>query len=183
MFAYQNVFDPVYFLLFTAVLIVLHEWFRFKGSLSRRVLSILSAWVLAYLTYKMYFVLGFDQQWIEDMFAVAGILVAGVFCSIIWSKYRWGNLLPLAIMVAFYLSAIYLAISKFWNISGHVVYTTAPVTFLTFAIDKRYVLLYAIPLIMVVNRPIVGAHTWSQSICGFILGFLVTLLVIQGRQK
>lgn len=182
MLMYQNVFNPIYFLLLCSLLIVYHEYKRFGGNFIKRILTILFAWIVAYTIYKLYFFLGFVKfgyQWIEDFFAVFALLVACLICLFVWRRSKWGHYIPLAIKVAFVLSVIYAIISRFWNISGHVTYTTAPVVYLMMVIDKRYLLLLTVPLIMVVNRPLVYAHTWLQSICGFILGLAVTVLLIK----
>ncbi|RCV65191.1 Membrane-associated phospholipid phosphatase, partial [Methanophagales archaeon] len=79
-------------------------------------------------------------------------------------------------------SVPFMIISYFWNISGHVTFTAAPVTYLVL-LDRRLALLYLIPVIMVFNRPLVDAHDILQSAAGFILGTLMMLFVVKILQQ
>ncbi|MDY6778441.1 MAG: hypothetical protein SVU32_07260 [Candidatus Nanohaloarchaea archaeon] len=91
--------------------------------------------------------------------------------SLIWLLWTWQDWDRPVTRYASYLgllSAPYLLISPFWNISGHVTFTAGPSLFLTWY-DRRMAPLLIIPLIMVVNRPFLNAHTWLQSIGGLLL--------------
>lgn len=186
MLVYQHVFSPVYLLLVFAVLLIYHEHKDFGNSLYKRLLVIFLSWLTAYVIYMLYYIFNLNSlghQWIEDLFAVTGLLTSVVICALVWNRNRWGGYVPLAIETAVVLSVIYMLISYFWNISGHVAYVTAPVIFMSLVADRRYFYIMPIPLLMVINRPIVHAHTWLQSVLGFVLGVVVVILVVRLRRE
>ena len=97
---------------------------------------------------------------------------------VLWKKLGYGKEVLYGAIGLIAVSVHYLIISYFWNISGHVTFTTAPVIYLVL-IDRRLALLYVVPVIMVFNRQVVGAHDILQSVAGFILGTLMMLFVVK----
>jgi len=169
---YQNVFSPVNYLLFAAAIVVLFDWWRAYSSLFARFATIFIAWVVGRAIYQCYYVFTPQApQWVEDAFAVAGLIVGIAIVLIVWKVKRYGKEMIGGIIAAIVVTVPYMLISPFWNISGHVAYTMAPTVYLM-GLNRKLAVLLPIPLLMVVNRPIVGAHTWAESIGGLLLGLL-----------
>lgn len=172
MYIYQDIFNPIYFLLLCSLPVIYYDWRNNGGSLVIRILTVLFSWIIAFAVYKSYFILTPNApQWVEDFFAVAGLATAITITAFIWRIKGYGREMIGAIIAALAVSIPYTLISPIWNISGHVAYTTGPVIYLI-ALDKRFAVLLPVPLVMVINRPLVSAHTWGQSVAGFFLGFL-----------
>lgn len=169
---YQNALNPVYYMLFCAIIILVYDYRMGKGSMTGRLVTIIFSWSVAFLIYKSYFVFVYpSKQWVEDLFAVLGLSVAILITLIVWKIRNYGYIMTSAIVSAIVVTVPYMIISPFWNISGHVAYTTAPTVFIS-GIDRRWMFLYLIPLLMLVNRPYLGEHTVAESIAGFVLGLL-----------
>jgi len=172
MLLYQDVFNPIFFLLLCAFIVIYLDWKIAGGKLTTRIITVIGSWIVAYTIYRMYFVLFPESpQWIEDLFAVAGLIIAASLTYYIWKKKNYGKEMIGAIVATVSVVIPYTLISPFWNISGHVAFTTAPVVYL-YTLDKKFVWLFFVPIIMLVNRPVVNAHTIEESVCGFILGLL-----------
>ena len=172
MLVYQDVLSPIYFLLLCAIIVVYLDWKEKGGSMMARVATIVASWVVAYAIYSLYFYLyPGSPQWVEDAFAVAGLMTAAAITYLVWSVKGYGRTTVGAIVSSMVVSIPYVVISPVWNISGHVAFTTAPAAFLT-AIDRKFAPLFVVPIIMLVNRPIVGAHTVAESVAGLLLGLL-----------
>jgi|Deesub1362B_J571_1020462.scaffolds.fasta_scaffold00197_29 membrane-associated phospholipid phosphatase len=185
MYIYQDAFNPVYFLLLCSLPVLYYDWRNAGGSLGVRILTVLFSWVTAFAIYKSYFILAPNApQCVEDFFAVAGLTMAIAITAFIWRMKGYGREMIGAIIAAIAVSIPYTLISPFWNISGHVAYTAGPVIYLT-SLNRKFVALLPIPLLMVVNRPLVHAHTWEQSIAGFFLGFLALagVLYLRGGRR
>lgn len=181
MYIYQDVFNPVYFLLLCSIPVIYYDWRNAGGSLAIRVIVVLFSWLVAFAIYKSYFILMPDApQWVEDLFAVSGLAVAIAITATVWRVKGYGREMTGALIAAIAVSIPYTLVSPIWNISGHVAYTTGPVIYLT-ALNRKLAALLPVPLLMVVNRPLVYAHTWGQSIAGFFLGFLALAGVLYLR--
>ncbi len=174
---YDDVFNPLYYMLFCA-LIVVHYDAKRTGKLKEALLVTIVAYTVAISTYSLWHLVRNPStpQWVEDMLAVSGLALATLIGFYAVRKNIYDGLVKLGLLVLAALTVPYAMISVFWNISGHVAYTTAPTLFLT-RIDKKFYPLMAVPLLMVVNRPIVGAHSWEESVAGFVLASVVTLYV------
>jgi len=181
---YQKIFHPVYFLLICAFIVIYIEWRNNGGSLAARVLTLITAWVIGFVIYNMHSVFypSASEQWIEDVFAAIGAATAILITLVLWKikgfGVEWiGNIVgTIAVLVPFAI------ISPFWNISGHVTFTTAPVVYIV-ALERRWIWLFIIPLVMIINRPVVGAHTVAQSIAGFFLGMLALVGYLYIKRK
>jgi len=66
----------------------------------------------------------------------------------------------------------HLLITPFWDVSSHVLYAAVPAGYLA-VVDRRFVPVLVVPVGMVFARPLAGAHTWPESIGGFVLAGLV----------
>jgi uncharacterized membrane protein len=65
-----------------------------------------------------------------------------------------------------------------WNISGHVLFTLVPTLYLSL-VDRRYLPLLVIPLVMIPNRPMVSRHTLEQSFGSVALGVVCLVVVVK----
>jgi len=171
---YATVFNPIYYMLFCALIVVYHDAKK-TGQLMKGVVVTLTAYMIAYATYSTWYFLPPAPQWVEDFLAVSGLMLGVLIAVLALRKKIFDGIIREAIYIIVALSIPYMAISPFWNISGHVAYTTAPTLYLI-SLDRRFTLLIVIPLIMVVNRPVVGAHTVAQSIAGFLLAAIIVLI-------
>ena len=164
---YDDVFSPVYFLMLCALVVVYYDSKK-TGKLPQALAVTFGAYLIAYATYSVWYFIQPAPQWIEDSLAVSGLFLAIMVAMVALIKGIYDGVVLDGIYMLIALSIPYVIISPFWNISGHVAYTTAPVLYLI-RLDKRWWPLMVIPLIMVVNRPIVNAHTIAESIGGFVL--------------
>ncbi len=173
MVIYQEVFQPTYFLLLSALIILLYDWKNSAQPVKHLFgrFAVISPCFIVGLLLKDTSVLQ-----IEDVAVLSGFILSVVFCVILWRKFEYGREVLCGITGLIAVSVPYMIISYFWNISGHVTFTAAPVTYLI-ALDRRLAPLYVIPVLMVFNRIVVGAHDPVQSVAGFFLG---TLLVLVG---
>lgn len=170
---YDDVFNPIYFMLLCALVVVYYDSKK-TGKFLQAVAITLGAYLIAYSTYSIWYFIQPAPQYIEDLLAVSGLFLAIMIAMLGLIKGIYNGVILRAINYLIALSIPYAIISYFWNISGHVAYTTAPVLFLIH-LDRRWWPLLVIPLIMVVNRPMVQAHTLEQSIAGFLLASVVFL--------
>ena len=168
---YDDVFSPVYFLMLCALIVVYYDSKK-TGRLPQALAVTFGAYLIAYATYSVWYFIQPAPQWIEDSLAVSGLFLTIMVAMVALIKGIYDGVVLDGIYMLIALSIPYVIISPFWNISGHVAYTTAPVLYLI-RLDKRWWPLMVIPLIMVVNRPIVNAHTIAESIGGFVLALTV----------
>lgn len=188
MVLYQEVFNPKYFLFFAALLIAFYDWkSSYRAVAVRdffgRVAVITLCYLVGFSTMNMLMLYLVEpsseiSQYLEDFAAIAGMLIGLILCLVLWWRLGYGRELKYGVLGLIVVALPYTIISFFWNISGHVAFTAAPVTYLG-ALDRRLIVLNVIPVLMVINRPIVGAHTPLQSVAGFILGTSLMLFGVK----
>jgi membrane-associated phospholipid phosphatase len=177
MLFYKDAFDPKYFLFLSFILIVFYDWKNQTKEIKyffERIAVISISYIVALIIIDLIMmqIVGRSSsypQYLEDYSNLAGLMLGLALSIALWKKLKFGKEFLHAAFGLLAVSIPFAVISYFWNISGHVTYTAAPVTYLVL-LDRRLLLLYAIPVVMVFNRPYVGAHTPLQSISGFILG-------------
>lgn len=190
MMFYKDAFDPKYFLLLSGILIIFYDWKNSSQEITHfigRLAVIFLCYIIAIIiiNYTMDQIVEYTSnypQYLDDYSHLTGMMLGLGLGIVLWRKLGYGNELIYAASGLIAVSIPFAVISYFWNISGHVTYTAAPVTYLVL-LDRRLILLYAIPVIMVFNRPYVGAHTPLQSIAGFILGTLLMAGVVKAVRK
>jgi hypothetical protein len=190
MLFYQDVFNPKYFLLLSAILIVFYDWKNSSHTVIHffgRLVVILICYIAGFkimdlLVQQLVEHSSNSPQYFEDFSAIAGMTIGLTLCIVLWRKLGYGRELIYGAIGLIAVSVPYTIISYFWNISGHVTFTAAPVTYLV-ALDRRLAPLYVIPAIMVLNRPLVGAHDTLQSVAGFIFGTSLILFVVKVLQE
>lgn len=193
MLFYKDAFDPKYFLFLSFILIVFYDWKNQTKEIKyffERIAVISISYIVALIIIDLIMmqIVGRSSsypQYLEDYSNLAGLMLGLALSIALWKKFKFGKEFLHAAFGLLAISIPFAVISYFWNISGHVTYTAAPVTYLVL-LDRRLLLLYAIPVVMVFNRPYVGAHTPLQSISGFILGtalMFFSIKIIHERRK
>ena len=193
MLFYKDAFDPKYFLFLSFILIVFYDWKNQTKEIKyffERIAVISISYIVALIFIDLILMQIVGQSlsyplYLEDYSNLAGLMLGLALSIALWKKLKFGKEFLHAAFGLLAVSIPFAVISYFWNISGHVTYTAAPVTYLVL-LDRRLLLLYAIPVVMVFNRPYVGAHTPLQSISGFILGtalMFFSIKIIHERRK
>ena len=183
---YPYVFHPITVLGVGLLVLVYYEWARQgvdRADLFRRVAGFLGAGVLALVPTVTYFlVTGRDpiaatqgNAWTMDALVASGLFVVSAVMWYLWRRFEWGTLVPGGVQTLAAVTVPYAALSPFWNVSGHVIVALMPTLYLTL-VDRRFWPSLAIPIVMVPNRIFLDAHTWAQTIGGF----LITVLIVVG---
>jgi membrane-associated phospholipid phosphatase len=186
MLFYKDAFDPRYFLFLSFILIVFFDWKNQSQEIKYfferiAVISIIYIAALIIVELVMIKIVGQSSsypQYFVDYSNLAGLMLGLALSIALWKRFKFGTEFLDAAFGLLAVSLPFAVISYFWNISGHVTYTAAPVTYLVL-LDRRLLFLYVIPIVMVFNRPYVGAHTPLQAISGFILGTVLMFYSIK----
>ncbi len=190
---YPYVAHPITVLGVGILILIHYEWDDQTAELSalkRRIGGFLGAGVVGLVPTATYFLLSGanpmqatkGNSWQMDALVASGILlVAGITWGL-WQRYEWGRLVPKAMLTLAAVTVPYVAISVIWNISGHVILALMPTLYLTL-VDEKFWPLLVVPLVMVPNRVFLDAHTWAQSVGGFLLttAIVVGLYWLQTR--
>ncbi len=182
--AYSEAFAPELFLFLCGLLVVWYEWRRrperSPAGLAARVGVLGAGWGVAFAVYE-----GLPRiaGSIPGGTDVTGSVGLGVGLLAIWGVWRvreWGDLVPAFAAVLVAATVPHLLITPVWNLSSHVLYAATPVGFLLW-VDERFAPLAVVPVGMVFSRPLAGAHTWAQSVAGFLLAAAVLLAFYRRR--
>lgn len=183
---YPYVFHPAVTIGLGALLLVHYEWTRQgadRSTLWHRVGTFLGAGVLSLLPSLVYMLVTGEgpmetmsgNAWQVDSLVASGIAVAAGITWFAWRRYDWGTLVPVFMQTLVVVTVPYIALSPFWNFSGHVAMSLMPTLFLTL-VDRKFWPLLLVPIVMVPNRIYVDAHTWPQ-----VFGaFAVTATLVVG---
>ena len=180
---YPYVVHPINVLGVGIALLVHHEWARQdldRAVLWRRLGAFLGVGLLSVLPTVAYFlVVGGGvleatkgNSAVMDALVASGLLIAAGLMWVVWRHFDWGPLVPGAMQALAAVTAPYALVSPFWNISGHVIISLMPALYLTL-VDRRFWPLLVFPVVMVPNRIYLDAHTWEQSVGGFLVAALV----------
>lgn len=183
---YPYVVHPITVLGVGILVLIHYEWDLQAADtpeLQRRIGGFLGAGITALLPTAAYFLLtGADpiqatkgNSWQMDALVASGILLAAAITWYLWQRFEWGPLVPNAMQTLAAVTIPYILISPIWNISGHVIVALMPTLYLTL-VDRKFWPLLVIPVVMVPNRVFLDAHTWAQSIGGFLL----TAIIVAG---
>ena len=181
---YPYVFHPITVLGVSILVLIHHEWARQgapRGALRRRIAAFLGAGVLALIPTIAFFLVtgaGIFQatqgnSWQMDALVASGLFVASAVTWAVWRRYEWGPLVPEMMVALAAVTVPYMALSPFWNVSGHVIIALMPTLYLTL-VDRKFWPLLAVPVVMVPNRIYLEAHTWAQSLGGFAIAAAIT---------
>jgi len=187
--AFPYVFHPITVLGIGILTLVYFEWDgqdADRPSLWRRIGGFLGAGLLSLTPTALYALysgaelvaLTKGNAWQVDALVASGLLVVAGVTWWLWHRFEWGALVPDAMEVLAAITVPYIALSPFWNVSGHVIIALMPALFLTL-VERRFWPTLVVPLVMIPNRVYLDAHTWAQSIGGFLIGVAVVLTVRQ----
>ena len=182
---YPYVVHPITVLGVGIVLLVHHEWARQDGeraALRRRLGAFLSVGLLSLTPTVAYFAIAGGgvleatkgNSIVMDALVASGLLIAAGLTWYVWRRFEWGTLVPGAMQALAAVTLPYVLLSPFWNISGHVIISLMPALYLTLVARKFWPLL-VFPVIMVPNRIYLDAHTWEQTIGGFLVAALIVV--------
>lgn len=176
MVIYEDVFNPIVVIL-AIFLFLLFQVYK-KCGLGDKIRFFLMILFPSYFAMILYYLfLPQKPDFLEDViisstyFFSFGLIILG---------YRENKIKEVVFNYFFLLflgSIPYLFISPFWNISGHVLFVELPILYLILN-NRSFLPFFLIPSLMVFNRPIVGAHTWSQVIFTFFFAFVIFLVFI-----
>lgn len=116
--------------------------------------------------------------WRVDWLVGGGVLISAGVTWLLWRHFEWGSLVPVAMEALALAMVPYLALSPFWNVSGHVIIALLPTLYLTL-VDRKFWPLNLVPIAMVPNRVYLDAHTWGQVVGGFLITAAITILVFR----
>lgn len=189
--AYPYVFHPTVVIGAGALVCIHREWARQaadRSALYRRVGAFLGAGVLAMVPTILYFL--FTRRgvyratkstvWQMDAVVASGILIAAATTWFAWRRFEWGRLVPGYVAALALVTVPYVAISPFWNISGHVIWATVPTLYVTL-VDRSFWPALAIPIVMLPNRVYLAMHTWAQSVGGLLLAAGLVFVAVRLR--
>lgn len=120
--------------------------------------------------------------WQVDALVASGVLLVAGVLWYVWRRFEWGPLVATAAEALVAVTLPYIVLSPFWNVSGHVIFAATPTVALV-VVDRRFWPLLLIPLVMVPNRLYLDAHTWAQSIAGFLLAAGLVVWVFERRSS
>lgn len=182
---YAGLFAPEYFLLLCTLTLLLYErrsGVR-RGHSIPQIGVIAAAWALAFTVYRATPIL-FERvpAWGADVVGGLGLALGFLLVRTVWKLRRWGPLVPEFAALLIALSVLHSIVTPVWDVSSHVIYTTAPAGYLSF-VDRRFAPLLVVAAGMVVSRPLTGAHTWLQSVGGFVLASTFVLGLARLRSR
>jgi hypothetical protein len=184
------VFHPGVMLGGGVLLLIYTEWRRQhadRSMLRKRVGVLVAAGVISLVPSLVYMLVAGvgpmeamqGNAWQVDALVASGVGVVAGTMWFVWNRFEWGQIVPRALAAV---TVPYIALSPFWNISGHVVLAVMPTLSLVL-VDRRFWPLLVIPAVMVVNRPYVGAHTWAQSLAALLVASALVVAVFRRRQS
>lgn len=188
---YPYLFHPAVTVGGGTLLLMYVEWRREgagRGALRRRFGTLAALGALALLPSLAYMLVAGQgpmetmqgNAWQVDFLVGSGmVLVAGAMW-LLWQHAGRGPIVPAAMEALVGVTLPYLALSPFWNISGHVIFATTPALALAL-VDRRFRPLLAVPAVMVLNRVYLDVHTWGQSVGGLLLASAVVVWVFERR--
>lgn len=183
---YRYVFHPLVFLFATWLLLVYDEWDRQsddRRNLAVRLATLLAIALVALVPTGVYLWVT-DQSakaatagndWPVDLATACGLLIAAGLSWSVWTVKEWGTATKGAALTIAVAVVPFAPLSVVWNVSGHVAFSTVPALYLA-SLDRKFWPLLVVPVLMVPNRPLLGAHTWAQSFGGLLLGIAAVLL-------
>lgn len=185
--AYPYVFHPVTLLGTGFVILIYYEWNRLPASRSalwKRLGVLVGSGAAALVPTAVYMVVtgqGIAEAtqgnvWQVDWLVGGGVTLAATVLWVVWEREEWGPLVPAAMEAVVVLMVPYLALSPFWNVSGHVLLAVFPALYLTL-VDVKFWPLNLVPLVMVPNRIYLGAHGWPETIGGLVIAVTLTTAV------
>lgn len=182
---FPYVVHPITVLGIGILVLIQHEWVHQsadRATLWRRVGAFLAAGLAALVPTAAYFLLtGANpieatqgNRWLMDALVASGLFIASGITWYLWRRFEWGPLVPGAMEAIAAVTIPYIGLSPLWNVSGHVMIALVPTLYLTL-VDRKFWPLLVLPVIMVYNRVYLDAHTWAQSVGGFLIAAVIVV--------
>ncbi|NEU56231.1 phosphoesterase [Halorussus sp. MSC15.2] len=176
---YPYVFHPGVMVGAGALVVIHHEWARkdadwsalwrrFGAFLAAGVLSLAPTLAYVLVTGQGLYEVTKGNVWQVDALVGVGVFVTAGATWFVWHRYDWGSLVPGYLEALVLVTIPYVALSPFWNLSGHVTMALMPTLYLTL-VDRTFWPTLAIPVVMVPNRLYLNAHTPVQTVGAFLL--------------
>jgi hypothetical protein len=180
--AYAAVFAPELFVLLCSLLLLGSEWRtdseRSRTGLATRLGVVSLGWAVAFAIYQgVPQLVGPLPEWGTDVTASTGLAVGSLLIWVVWRQRDWGDLVPEFALLLVGATIPHLLITPLWAISSHVLYTVVPAGYVSL-MNRRFAPLTLVGVGMVGARPLAGAHTWLQSIAGFVLSVVILLAFV-----
>jgi membrane-associated phospholipid phosphatase len=184
---YPYVFHPSLMVGAGALVLIYYEWARReadRSALGHRLGAFLGAGILSLLPTLVYAAatgqsLGEVTKgnvWQVDALVAGGVFFTAGVSWYLWHRYDWGSLVPGYFEALVAATVPYIALSPFWNFSGHVTMALMPTLYLTL-VDRKFWPTLAVPVVMIPNRVYLGAHDWSESVVAFLVVSAVVVAV------
>ena len=188
---YPYVFHPAVLIGGGTLLLIYVEWDRqdaSRGALRARVGALLVAGLFSLVPTVAYMVVTGQgpmettrgNVWQVDALVASGLLVVAGSLWFVWRRFEWGTIVPGAMQALAAVAVPYVALSPFWNVSGHVILALMPTLYLTL-VDRRFWPLLAIPALMIPNRLYLDAHSADQVVGGLIIAGALVVVVSRRR--
>jgi hypothetical protein len=121
------------------------------------------------------------NAWQVDFLVGGGMALVAAVLWLLWRRGDWGTVVPGAMEALVAVTVPYVALSPFWNVSGHVIFSVMSTLYLVL-VDRRFWPLLLVPAVMVPNRVYLDAHTWAQAIGALLMTSGLVVLVV-GRRR
>ncbi|MFB6140501.1 MAG: phosphoesterase [Halosimplex sp.] len=189
---YGYVFHPSTVIGAGALLLIYYERNRQSGertALWKRVAAFLGAGVLGFVPTIAFFLARSGKlakafsgsSWRLDMMVASGVFIGAGVTWAVWRRFEWGQLVPGEMLALIAVIPPYAALSPFWDISGHVIFAVVPTLYLAL-VDRKFLPLVAIPVLMVPMRVFVDAHSLLESVAGFVVAAVITFGLFSVRR-
>jgi hypothetical protein len=179
------VFAPELFVLYTTMLLAgfegRHTEWTLTG-LASRVGTVVTAFLVAFIVYE-----GGAASYAtvvpggEDFVASIGLILGFLLIVIVWHYRRWGAIIPFYAAILIGTSVVHILVVPFWDVSSHVVYASVSAGYVT-VVDRRFAVIFLVPLALAWSRVAVSAHTMTEAVGGLIGGLFLVGVVFVGTR-
>lgn len=182
---FSTVFAPELFVLAATLLLIGYELRRTDWRwqrLAARIAVVGVAWLVAFTVYRggPIFVAGTVPGG-EDFFASSGLIVGFVLIGIVWRRRVWGRLVPAYCLLLITTSVLHIVVVPVWDVSSHVVYAAVPSAYLV-TVDRRFGVLFVVPLGLTWSRVALDAHTPGEALGGLAVAAVIVAVAIRSGQ-
>lgn len=117
-----------------------------------------------------------------DLQSSLALLVGLAVIGTIWHVRDWGEIVRWGLIALGVLTAIHAVIVPVWDLSGHVAFTAGSIG-LVVLVERRFVALAVVPVVMMPARVLAGVHTVPQVIAGATLAAVILVGLARYRPE